>query len=159
LLAVIDDILDFSKIEAGKLRLEEIDFSLRDVLGDTMKALALRAQQKGLELAYHVPSKIPDRLNGDPGRFRQVIVNLVGNAIKFTNSGEVAVAVGLESRVEDDIVLQFSVRDTGIGIPRERQQVIFEAFAQADNSTTRHYGGTGLGLTISNRLVHLMGGR
>jgi PAS domain S-box-containing protein len=159
LLAVIDDILDFSKIEAGKLRLEEIDFSLRDCLGDALKALALRAQQKGLELAYHVPVEIPDGLSGDPGRLRQIVVNLVGNAIKFTDSGEVVAAVGLESRAEEEIVLHFSVRDTGIGIPREKQHLIFEAFAQADNSTTRHYGGTGLGLTISNRLVHLMGGR
>jgi two-component system, sensor histidine kinase and response regulator len=159
LLGVIDDILDFSKIEAHKLRLDAVDFSLRESLGDTMKALALRAQQKGLELACHVPADVPDGLNGDAGRLRQVIVNLVGNAIKFTSEGEVIVDVKLESQSADAVLLHFAIRDTGIGIPADKQQLIFEAFAQGDASTTREYGGTGLGLTISARLVEMMGGR
>jgi PAS domain S-box-containing protein len=162
LMAVIDDILDFSKIEAQKLTLDERDFSLRDGLGDTLKALALRAQQKGLELACHIPPEVPDALRGDPGRLRQVIVNLVGNAIKFTQAGEVVVEVtraGGDGPPSDGCLLEFSVRDTGIGIPPEKLGLIFEAFAQADGSTTREYGGTGLGLTISSRLVELMGGR
>ncbi len=171
LLTVINDILDFSKIEAKRLHLEAVEFSLRDSLGDTMKALALRAQQKGLELACHVRPDVPDALTGDPTRLRQVIVNLVGNAIKFTQQGEVVVEAALAPPglpvpasssgrgTGTEVELLFSVRDTGIGIPLEKQQAIFEAFAQADTSTTRHYGGTGLGLTISARLVEMMGGR
>jgi PAS domain S-box-containing protein len=159
LLAVINDILDFSKIEARKLRLESVDFSLRDSLGDTFKALALRAQQKGLELVCHVPPEVPDGLNGDPGRLRQVVVNLVGNAIKFTSEGEVVMDLELESQGAEGIVMHFAVRDTGIGIPIDKQRLIFEAFSQADASTTREYGGTGLGLTISARLAEMMGGR
>jgi PAS domain S-box-containing protein len=169
LLDVINDILDFSKIEAGKLDLDAVAFPLRDSLGDTMKTLALRAHKKGLELACHVLADVPDHLIGDPGRLRQIIVNLVGNAIKFTEKGEVVVRVKSQvgnSRFEEDangepagVLLHFEVQDTGIGIPRDRQEAIFAPFVQADGSTTRKYGGTGLGLAISGRLVELMGGR
>jgi len=159
LLRLINDILDFSKIEAGRLDLESVDFSLRDSLEDTMKTLAVRAHKKGLELACHIPPEVPDTLVGDPGRLRQLIVNLSGNSIKFTEQGEVVVEVGVESRTEEEVCLHFAVRDTGIGIPLEKQQVIFEAFSQADSSTTRKYGGTGLGLAISSQLVAMMGGR
>ncbi len=159
LLTIINDILDFSKIEAGKLELDHIDFILRDTLGDTMRTLANRAHAKGLELVCHVPPEAPDGLVGDPGRLRQIIVNLVGNAIKFTEKGEVVVNVEVESQTEDEVTLHFTVSDTGIGIPPEKQKQIFDAFAQADESTTREYGGTGLGLAISLQLVRLMGGR
>jgi signal transduction histidine kinase/CheY-like chemotaxis protein len=159
LLALLNDILDFSKIEAGKLDFETIDFLLRDTLDDTIKVLGLRAQQKGLELACHVLPEVPDGLQGDPTRIRQIVVNLVGNAIKFTAEGEVVVQVGVQEESGDEAVLLFSVRDTGVGIPLDKQQTIFEAFTQADNSMTRKYGGTGLGLAISARLVNLMGGR
>jgi len=159
LLRLINDILDFSKIEAGKLDLEPIDFSLRDSLEDTMKTLAMRAHKKGLELACHIPPDVPDTLVGDPGRLRQLVVNLSGNAIKFTEQGEVVVDVAVESQTGEEICLHFAVKDTGIGIPPEKQRVIFEAFSQADSSTTRKYGGTGLGLAISTQLVALMGGR
>jgi signal transduction histidine kinase/DNA-binding response OmpR family regulator len=207
LLGLINDILDFSKIEANKLQLEAVPFSLCDALGDTMKVLALRANQKGLELACRVPPDLPDALVGDPGRLRQVIVNLAGNAIKFTERGEVIVSVERmdaekttpaslrdcplshrntadtavahrgslcatavsavldplprQTLVPDSssILLHFKVRDTGIGIPAEKQRAIFDPFTQADSSTTRRYGGTGLGLTISRQLVELMGGR
>ena len=159
LLHVIDDVLDFSKIEAGKLDLEVADFRLRDTLGDTLKTLAIRAHKKGLELSYRVGAAVPQFLSGDPGRLRQLIVNLVGNAIKFTERGQVVVRVEAESQRRDAVCLHFLVEDTGIGISPEKQNVIFEAFAQADGSTTRQYGGTGLGLTISKRLVELMGGR
>ncbi len=158
LLTIINDILDFSKIEAGKLDLDSVPFSLRDSLEDTMKTLAVRAHTKGLELACHIPPDTPDTLAGDPGRLRQIIVNLAGNAIKFTETGEVIVDVATESQTDDEVCLRFAVRDTGIGIPPEKQQAIFDAFAQADNSTTRKYGGTGLGLAISTKLVALMGG-
>jgi PAS domain S-box-containing protein len=218
MLTLINDILDFSKIEAGKLSLDPISFALRDSLGDTMKALGLRAHEKNLELACHIPAEVPDMLVGDPGRLRQVIVNLVGNAIKFTERGEVVLEVSVHELNEREngragdgesgragdgekgrkreaergregdgerwrkgekscvnivdspthplthspsrqVVLRFSVRDTGIGIPREKRQSIFDPFTQADGSTTRKYGGTGLGLTISKQLVELMGGR
>jgi signal transduction histidine kinase/CheY-like chemotaxis protein/HPt (histidine-containing phosphotransfer) domain-containing protein len=159
LLTVLNDILDFSKIEAGKLDLETIPFPLRDRLGDTVKALALRAHGKGLELACHIDPDVPDALVGDPGRLGQVVINLVGNAIKFTDHGEVVMDVRTEARTEDQVRLHFAVRDTGIGIPPEKQARIFEAFSQADSSTTRQYGGTGLGLTISSTLVEMMGGR
>ena len=159
LLNVINDILDFSKIEAKKLILDAIDFSVRDRLGDMMKALALRAQEKGVELACHIAPAVPDGLHGDPGRLQQVLVNLVGNAIKFTEEGEVIADVLLEDQNNGEVHLHFSVRDTGIGIAPEKQRLIFEAFAQADTSTTRSYGGTGLGLTISSCLVEMMGGR
>ncbi len=159
LLSLINDILDFSKIEAGKLDLEAIDFMLRDTLDDTLKALGLRAQEKGIELACEIPPDVPEGLEGDPARLRQILLNLVGNALKFTDAGEVVVKVEIQEEKNDDVMLHFAVRDTGVGIPVEKQQTIFEAFAQADNSTTRQYGGTGLGLSISSRLVGLMGGR
>ncbi|MDH7488301.1 MAG: PAS domain S-box protein [Anaerolineae bacterium] len=159
LLRILNDILDFSKIEAGKLDMESIPFSLHDCLGDTMKALAVRAHNKGLELAMDIPVHVPDALVGDPGRLRQIVANLVGNAIKFTEQGEVVLFVECAEETDDEAVLQFAVADTGIGIPPDRQQAIFEAFTQADSSTTRQYGGTGLGLTISARLVEMMGGR
>lgn len=174
LLSIINDILDFSKIEAGKLDLEETAFSLRERVGTTMKTLALRAHKKGLELAVDVASEVPDGLVGDPVRLCQVLVNLVGNAIKFTDDGEVVVSVDEPGAAEmddhvhatidvaaqsaDDVVLHFAVRDTGIGISPEKQEQIFEAFEQADMSTTRKYGGTGLGLVISSQLVRLMDG-
>jgi signal transduction histidine kinase/CheY-like chemotaxis protein/ligand-binding sensor domain-containing protein len=159
LLSLLNDILDFSKIEAGKLEFETIDFLLRDTLDDTIKVLGLRAQQKGVELACHILPEVPDGLQGDPTRIRQIVVNLVGNAIKFTAEGEVVVQVEVEKESEDEALLHFAVRDTGVGIPLEKQQSIFEAFTQADSSMTRKYGGTGLGLAISSRLVNLMGGR
>ncbi len=159
LLALINDILDFSKIEAGKLDLEDTAFALRDTIGDAVRVLAPRAHEKGLELALHALPDAPDALSGDPGRLRQIVMNLAGNAIKFTDEGEVVVRVAAESRDESGIVLHFAVSDTGIGIPAEKQDAIFAAFSQADASTSRKYGGTGLGLTISGRLVEMMGGR
>ncbi|HEX3152465.1 MAG TPA: response regulator [Gemmataceae bacterium] len=160
LLGLINDILDFSKIEAGRLDLEETDFSLRDSLADTLTTLSLRAYQKGLELAFQVAADVPDNLTGDPNRLRQIVTNLVGNAVKFTEEGEVVVEVDrVSDNTTNDIFLHFAVRDTGIGIPAEKQSVIFEAFTQADSSMTRRYGGTGLGLAISTRLVRLMSGR
>jgi signal transduction histidine kinase/CheY-like chemotaxis protein len=197
LLGVINDILDFSKIEAGKLELIPVKFSLREMLGDTLKTLALRADQKGLELLCYLPTDLPDALIGDSSRLRQILINLIGNAIKFTDHGEVVLEVHRDQRAEDhtqqnsvndeaywqpstpilqplgtvgtapdqdldgahESLLHFAVRDTGIGIPPEKQQTIFEAFSQADNSTSRTYGGTGLGLTICNKLTELMGGR
>lgn len=159
LLTVINDILDFSKIEAGKFRLDNVAFSLRECLGDTMKSLANRVEGKPLELACHFCPDVPDALTGDPGRLRQIIVNLVGNAIKFTSAGEIVLDVSVESQDVDNCCLHFAVRDTGIGIPAAKQQMIFEAFTQADASTTREYGGTGLGLPISAKLVGLMHGR
>ena len=159
LLGIINDILDFSKIEAGKLDLEEIPFDLRESVGDTMRALAVRAHAKGLELVCRVQPEVADFITGDPGRIRQILTNLVGNAIKFTEQGEVVVNVDVRVETDERIELHFSVTDTGIGIPKAKQQKIFEAFEQADTSTTRRYGGTGLGLAICSRLVSLMGGR
>jgi two-component system, sensor histidine kinase and response regulator len=159
LLTLINDILDFSKIEAGKLELEQTDFDLRESLGDTMKLLALRAHGKGLELAFEVRSSVPKFLRGDIGRLRQIVVNLIGNAIKFTEKGEVLLEVDCLARDQDWAEIIFCVSDTGIGIPQEKQASIFQEFEQADVSTTRRYGGTGLGLAISSRLVELMGGR
>jgi two-component system, sensor histidine kinase and response regulator len=159
LLTLINDILDFSKIEAGRLEIEPIDFSLRDCLDDTMRILAVRAHSKGLELACHVLPDVPDAVVGDPGRLRQVLFNLVGNGIKFTERGEVVVRVKCDGPATDHVRLSFAVTDTGIGIPETKHQTIFEAFTQADGSTTRKYGGTGLGLTISSQLVEIMGGR
>jgi signal transduction histidine kinase/CheY-like chemotaxis protein len=159
LLTVINDILDFSKIEAGKIELEESDFNLRDSLESTLKTLALRADEKGLELLCDVASDVPEIVQGDATRLRQIIVNLVGNAVKFTNRGEVALRVEVEIASTRDCVLQFTVADTGIGIPDEKRKLIFEPFSQADTSTTRKYGGSGLGLTISTRFVEMMGGR
>ena len=159
LLTLINDILDFSKIEAGKLGLDLIAFDLQDTVGNTMKTLAPRASAQGLELICHIPPDVPRDLVGDPGRLRQILVNLVGNAIKFTARGEVVVRVESQSQTKDTVELHFAVADTGIGIPHEKQQVIFEAFAQADASTTRKYGGTGLGLAITSQLVKMMQGQ
>ena len=158
LLTLINDILDFSKIEAGKLEMDRIDFALRETLEDTMRTLALRAHEKGLELACRIPPDTVDYLIGDPHRLRQIVVNLVGNAIKFTAKGEVALNAEVESLTENEVALHFTIQDTGIGIPADKQKLIFEAFTQADSSTTRHFGGTGLGLAITSRLVKLMGG-
>lgn len=159
LLTLINDILDFSKIEAGKLEVDAIEFDLGDAVGDTMKALSVRAQQKGLELAYEFQPDVPYALVGDPGRLRQIIVNLIGNAIKFTEKGDVVLSVQADCSKRDDVQLHFTISDTGIGIPVEKQAAIFQAFTQADGSMSRTYGGTGLGLTISSRLVGLMHGR
>ncbi len=159
MMTVINDILDFSKIEAQKLALENIDFDLRDCVGEATKTLAAGAHQKGLELASDIAPEVPERVSGDPFRLRQVLLNLIGNAVKFTQQGEVTVRVESEAATGNEVTLHFQVIDTGIGIPREKQALIFEAFAQADGSSTRHYGGTGLGLSISEKLVGLMGGR
>ncbi len=159
LLALINDILDFSKIEARKLELDHMAFDLRETLEDTLKALALRAQQKGLELACHIRARVPERLVGDPNRLRRIVVNLVGNAIKFTEQGEIVLHVDVESLSEAEVFLHFAVSDTGIGVPQEKRDEIFPPFVQGDGSTTRKYGGTGLGLAISTQLVELMHGR
>jgi signal transduction histidine kinase/DNA-binding response OmpR family regulator len=159
LLTVINDILDFSKIEAGKVDLEAVDFNLRDCLETSLKTLAIRADEKGLELLCEVAPEVPEVVRGDAGRLRQVIINLAGNAIKFTDKGEVALKVQVEAATEHDRTLWLTVADSGIGIPQEKLQLIFDPFCQADSSTTRKYGGTGLGLTISSRLVGMMGGR
>ncbi|PYV23470.1 MAG: hypothetical protein DMG24_13875, partial [Acidobacteria bacterium] len=159
LLTVINDILDFSKIEAGKLTLDAMAFNLRHSLEETMDTVALRAHQKGLELICEVEPQVPEWVSGDPTRLRQVIVNLLGNSIKFTEQGEVTLQVHLESLGQDTAAVHFAVRDTGIGVPAEKQKLIFGAFSQADASTTRKFGGTGLGLAISSRLVEMMGGK
>lgn len=158
LLAVINDILDFSKIEAGKLSLEETPFNIREVLGDTLKSLALRAHRKRLELVCHIAPDVPFMIAGDPHRLRQMVINLIGNAIKFTESGEVVLDVAMDRMEAGGPMLHFRVEDTGVGIPQEKLDTIFEAFEQADTSTTRRYGGTGLGLAIVSRLVDLMEG-
>ena len=159
LLSILNDILDFSKIEMRKLELEQIPFSIRDHLADLLKPLALRAEQKDLEVVCHVLPDVPNVAVGDPGRLRQVIVNLIGNAIKFTERGQILVQVETMSTTATAMVLHYFVSDSGMGIPAEKQQAIFEPFRQADGSTTRRFGGTGLGLTISSTLVELMGGR
>jgi two-component system, sensor histidine kinase and response regulator len=159
LLSVINEILDFSKIEVGRLSLDPIEFNLRDHLGHAIKSLAVGAHQKDLELACFVPPELPEFVIGDPVRLRQVVLNLAGNAIKFTDRGEVVLRVEAEQGELDALRLHFTVTDTGIGIPLEKQKVIFEPFTQADTSTTRRYGGTGLGLSISMRLVEMMGGK
>jgi signal transduction histidine kinase/CheY-like chemotaxis protein len=158
LLGVINDILDFSKIEAGRMDLDPVCFSLHNTLEESMKTLALPAHEKGLELLCDIKPAVPDLLIGDPVRLRQIVINLVNNGIKFTESGEVALEVALESGYGDQLLVHFIVRDTGIGIPKDKQKLIFEAFAQADGSMTRRFGGTGLGLTISARLAQAMGG-
>jgi signal transduction histidine kinase/DNA-binding response OmpR family regulator len=163
LLGIINDLLDFSKIAAGKLKLDRAPFSLRAAVGDTLRALAVRAHRKGLELLCHVRPEVPDALDGDAGRLRQVLMNLVGNAIKFTRRGEIEVDVDLDVETEQSfaaptVSLIFTVRDTGIGIAPEKQTSIFRAFEQEDSSTTRNYGGTGLGLTISAQIAEMMGG-
>ena len=159
LLMVVNDILDFSKIESGKLDLEAIPFELYDCLSEAVKSMALLAHQKGLEIAYRIAPEIPGRLMGDPSRLRQIVINLLGNAIKFTERGEVALQVSQESGNSESVQLEFQVSDTGIGIPKEKQARLFEKFYQADSSTTRRFGGTGLGLAICARLVEMMGGR
>ena len=159
LLSILNDILDFSRIEAGRMTLEEIEFSLHSVLEDALRSMAGRCHEKGLETLLAIDSELPDRVVGDPSRLRQVIVNLVGNAAKFTEHGEVVVRARTESRSEGKLEVLVEVKDTGIGIPADRQEEIFDAFVQADGSTTRVYGGTGLGLSICLRLVELMRGR
>ncbi len=159
LLAILNDILDFSKIESRKLALESIPFSVRDLVARALRPLALKAEQKGLELIYDIDSNVPNGIVGDPVRVQQVLSNLVGNAIKFTETGEVVVEIRQESSGPGCTMLHFRVSDTGIGIPAEKHATIFEAFSQADGSTTRRFGGTGLGLTISATLVSMMGGR
>ena len=159
LLGVINDILDFSKVEARKLELDLVEFRLAEMLGEALRPLAVNAQQKGLEICLEICPGVPEVLEGDPGRLRQIIVNLLGNAIKFTDQGEVVLAVEKPSEDAGNVCLHFSVRDTGIGIPPEKQASIFEPFVQADGSTKRRFNGTGLGLTISARLVEMMGGK
>ncbi|MFH0825599.1 MAG: response regulator, partial [Pseudomonadota bacterium] len=159
LLSLINDILDFSKMEAGKFELVAVNFSLQDCLGDTMGSLSAQADAKGLELAYDAPSSITDTLVGDPGRLRQILINLIGNAIKFTNSGEVILRVEQESEEANEKTLHFVISDTGIGIPPDKQGKIFKAFEQVDGSASKHYPGTGLGLAIVSQLVEMMGGR
>jgi signal transduction histidine kinase/CheY-like chemotaxis protein/HPt (histidine-containing phosphotransfer) domain-containing protein len=158
LLAIINDVLDFSKIEMGRIDLESTPFKLRSITGQTLRTLSSRAVQKGLELVYDVAPDVPDGLIGDPGRLRQILINLVGNAVKFTNRGDISVVVGTEGESPSGILLRFDVTDKGIGITPGQQELIFEAFEQGDASTTKLYGGTGLGLAISKRLVMAMGG-
>jgi len=159
LLGIINDILDFSKIEAGKLELETIDFDLRMTLEDMTDVLAIRAHEKGLEMACLIGPEVPALLQGDPGRLRQIITNLIGNAIKFTAQGEVALHVTLDNEDNSIVVIRFAVKDTGCGIPADKLDILFDAFTQADSSTTRKFGGTGLGLTISKQLCEIMGGQ
>jgi PAS domain S-box-containing protein len=159
LLTIINDILDFSKIEAGRLELESIEFNLRDCIALSIRTLAFRAHQNGLELTCDIRPEVPERVVGDLNRLRQIIINLIGNAIKFTGRGEVGLRIAVDSRTPDELRLHFVVTDTGVGIAPEKQKLIFDAFSQADGSTARKFGGTGLGLTISSRLVELMGGK
>ncbi len=159
LLHLINDILDFSKIEAGKLELERVSFSLRECIGSMLKLLGIRAAKKGLELTADIAADVPDHLIGDPTRLRQILINLTDNAIKFTDSADVRLRVTVESRTDDATCLHFTVSDSGVGISPEKQSTIFEAFAQADGSTTRHYRGTGLGLAIVSQIVQHMSGR
>src|SRR5581483_1767737 len=155
---IVNDILDFSKIEARKLEIESLPFALSECVEQLMKSVSVQARAKNLQIRAAVASEVPDNLVGDPGRLRQVLLNLLNNAIKFTNEGAVSLTVGLEARSAQAAVLRFAVTDTGMGIPKEKQRVIFDAFSQADNSLTRKFGGTGLGLTISSQLVQLMHG-
>ena len=159
LLSVINDVLDFSKIEAGKLGFDPAPFALRETVERTLKTLAMRAHAKGLELACRIAADIPDAVIGDDNRLRQVLINLVGNAIKFTDRGEVVVNVAMETAGLREVALRFQIADTGIGIPADKLQAVFEPFEQVDGSTTRRFGGTGLGLAISSKLVEMMGGR
>jgi signal transduction histidine kinase len=159
LLRIINDILDFSKIEAGKLDLDPIDFNLHDLLEESIREFEPRAAEKGIELSRDIAPEVSALVHVDPVRLRQVITNLIGNAVKFTAQGEICLRATRDAADSDDPLLHFTVRDTGVGIQAEKQSAIFEPFAQADNSTTRSYGGTGLGLSISSRLVHMMGGK
>lgn len=159
LMQLLNDILDFSKVEAGKLELESIEFDLRETLGDTLLTIANRAAEKGLELACRVANDVPQRVIGDPTRLRQIVMNLTGNAIKFTDTGEVVVDAKVESQTDNQLMLHVIVRDTGIGIPHDKQAAVFDIYSQADTTTSRKFGGTGLGLTISRRLVEMMNGR
>ena len=159
LLSLLNDILDFSKVEAGRLALEEIEFGLRDEVGTAVQTLAMHAASKNIELVCHIPADVPDRLVGDPRRLRQVVINLVGNAVKFTEEGEVEVGIAVEEALPDAVRLRLWVRDTGIGIAPEKQARIFDSFSQVDSSTSRRFGGSGLGLAISQQLVELMRGR
>src|SRR2546427_447080 len=159
LMRVINDILDFSKIEVGRLEIDPAPFELRNLVSDLMKPLGLRAAERGLELVVHVEPAVPDRVIGDCGRLGQILVNLVGNAIKFTERGEIVVSVALRPQDGETVLLAFSVADPGIGIPAEKHRAIFEPFVQGDASMTRTFAGTGLGLTICSRLVAMMGGR
>jgi signal transduction histidine kinase/CheY-like chemotaxis protein len=159
LLTIINDILDFSKIEAGRLDVDSTEFNLRENLDNAVRALALRAREKGLKLTCEVRPDVPPVVTGDPVRLRQIVVNLLGNAIKFTPSGEVVLTAAVDALEGDHAIVHFSVRDTGVGIPPDKQAIIFDAFTQADASITRRFGGTGLGLTISSRLVKMMGGK
>ena len=159
LLSIINDILDFSKIEAGRLELESIEFNMRECMAESTRMLAVRARQSGLELTCEILPDVPERVVGDLNRLRQIIINLVGNAIKFTAQGQVGLRISLDSQTPHDLQLHFVVTDTGMGIAEEKQQLIFEAFSQADGSTARRFGGTGLGLSISTQLVALMGGK
>jgi len=158
LMTIINDILDFSKIEAGRLEVETSDFNLETIIEDTCDILAMQAQKKGLDLACSIAPEVPSLVKGDAGRLRQIITNLVGNAIKFTPAGEVSLTAGLEQAMQDWAILRFEVKDNGIGIPEDKISTLFEAFSQVDSSTTRKYGGTGLGLAISKRLAEMMGG-
>ncbi|GAB6097981.1 hypothetical protein JCM14469_42350 [Desulfatiferula olefinivorans] len=158
LLALINDILDFSRIEAGKLHLDDLEFDLRTTIEDTMDVLAVRAHEKNLELTFFIDPDVPTRFRGDPGRLRQIIINLVGNAVKFTHQGEVCLTVCVENDDESGCLIRFQIRDTGIGIPPERLHTLFTPFTQVDGSTTRKYGGSGLGLSICRQLTELMGG-
>jgi CheY-like chemotaxis protein len=159
LLRIIDDILDFSKIEAGRLELESIDFDLQAMIADAARLFTVPAREKGLTLNVEVAPEVPDLVRGDPGRLRQVIVNLMGNAIKFTASGSVTISAGVVMRAGDELTVRLEVQDTGIGIDENQLDRLFEPFTQADSSTTRRFGGTGLGLAITRQLVVLMGGR
>jgi len=159
LLNIINDILDFSKIEAGKLDLDPIPFCVRDTIVETLRSVAVRAHEKGLEVVYSVDDEVPANLVGDPGRLRQILLNLIGNSIKFTLQGEIAILVSLEQHTSQGFLLHFLVRDTGIGIAPDKQEAVFAPFSQADGSTARRFGGTGLGLTIAKQLVSIMGGR
>jgi signal transduction histidine kinase len=156
---MLNDILDLSKVEAGKLDLDPMEFSIAHKLDESLKPMKFRASQKHVPLTWHIGAGVPEIVVGDPLRLRQILLNLVGNAIKFTDNGSVTVNVDVEDETLSTVLLHFRVTDSGIGIPKEKQSLIFEAFTQADSSTTRKYGGTGLGLTITARLVELLGGR